>query len=495
MTQSGDLRPARAGTVSASATEGAMRSGPETPEPAGTPVPGSPAANAPANSPFARRIAGIFATRVIQFAIALPTSIIISRLLGPADKGAYVAVTTLPGMLAAIGLLGLPSAVNYFAGRGSSVRSLIRAATWFTLILSGLLIGIVWLSLPWLEKSVLRAAPDDLARIMLVTVPMGMLATFGGTLLYGRQTIRTYNIILIGQSAVSLVAAVVLVGLLHLGVRGAVAGSILASTLLAVAVMVDVRGLNRRDRSGPEVSLRALLSYGGRLYPATVTGYFNYRADTYLIQALLAAPGRALGLYSIAVTFAELVFYVPDSVATMLMPRVAGSTAEDANLVLGRVGRLTMLITTAAALALLPAAFLGVHLILPAYVDSLPAFVVLLPGVVSLSLAKVMTSYLNGRGRPGVVSVGASVALIVNVGLNLVLIPRLGIIGASLSSVVSYTVLALMMLVFASRLSRQPSRRLFVPGRAEIELLMAGLGRLIKRLASARGRPELTGGH
>jgi O-antigen/teichoic acid export membrane protein len=446
------------------------------PVPGGAAAPGGTAA--PGGSPFARRVGGVFATRIVQFALALPTSILISRLLGPTDKGAYVAVTTLPGMLSALGLLGLPSAVNYFAGRGSSVRSLTRASILFTLILSLVLIGIVWVSLPWLETSFLRAAPDDLARVILVTVPTGMLASFGGTILYGRQTIRTYNVVLIVQSATTLVAAVVFVGVLHLGVVGAVAGTILSSTLLAAGVATAVLGLQRRDRSGHAVSLRSLISYGGRLYPASVTGYFNYRADTYLIQALLLAPGRALGLYSIAVTFAELIFYVPDSISTMLLPRVAGASAADASVIVGRVGRLTMLITSAAAVALIPAAIVGIHVVLPAYIDSIPAFLVLLPGVVSLSLAKIMTSYISGRGRPGIVSVGAIAALVLNISLNLVLIPMLGIVGASLASLASYTALATMMLVAAGRLAGAPVRSLFLPGAAELNLLATGFRRL-----------------
>ena len=441
-------------------------------------------------SVFARRVGGVFATRVTQFALALPTSILISRLLGPTDKGAYVAVTTLPGMLAALGLLGLPSAINYFAGRGSSVRSLVRASVIFTLILSVALVGIVWLLLPWLETSFLRAAPDELARVILVTVPVNMIATFGGTLLYGRQAIRTYNIVLIVQSVVTLVAAVLFVAVLGLGVVGAVAGTIISTTFLALGVMRIVIGLDRRDRAGEPVSLRALMSYGSRVYPASVTGYFNYRADTYLIQALLLAPGRALGLYSIAVTFAELIFYVPDSISTMLLPRVAGSSADDASAIVGRVGRLTVLVTAVAAVAFIPAAIVGINLVLPAYVDAIPAFVVLLPGVVALSLAKVMTSYLSGRGRPGIVSVGAIVALVVNLSLNVVLIPILGIVGASLASLASYTVLAGMMVIAAARIGGRPAASLVVPGTAELALLVSAartFGAGARRMRSSRG--------
>lgn len=437
-------------------------------------------------SPFGRRIAGVFATRIVQFGLSLATSILVSRLLGPVDKGAFVAISTLPGMLAAVGLFGLPAATNYFAGKGSSLASLVRASLVFTAILSVVLVGLVWVALPELEASILRAAPDHMLRVILVTVPLGMLASFGGTILYGRQAVRTYNTILVAQSALALVGAVILVGILRLGVAGAVASNVIVISFLTIAVMWAVRRRQQTDRGGPPASLRAVAGYGARLYPASITGYFNYRADTYIIQALMAAPGLALGLYSMAVTMAELVFYVPDSVSTIFLPRVAGATEEEGQRIVGRVGRLTMTVTLAVAVCLIPVAFLGIHIVLPAYVDSLPAFLVLLPGVVSLSLAKVMTSYVSGRGRPGLVSAGAIAALVANLGFNLVLIPRLGIVGASLSSVVSYTLLAALMLLATSRMSHQSAWSLFVPGRAEVSLLTVTLRRLAGRLSRVR---------
>lgn len=54
-------------------------------------------------------------------------------------------------------------------------------------ILSIGLVGVVWISLPQLETSILSLAPDNLVRVILLTVPLGMLAAFGGSILYGRQ--------------------------------------------------------------------------------------------------------------------------------------------------------------------------------------------------------------------------------------------------------------------------------------------------------------------
>jgi len=451
---------------------------------ADVPAPPQAAPAALPNNPFARRVSSVFATQVVQFGLAFATSILLRRILEQSDLGAFVAASTLPGMLSTLGMFGLPTAVNYFAGKGQSIASLMRAAFLFTAILSVALIAIVWLALPGLESSFLSAlrGHDFLARVMLLSLPLSVLTSFGGSILYGRQDVRTYNFILLGQAATSLACAILLVGVLRLGVGGAVAGSVLVTALTSLAVMETVRRLKRRDQRGQPVRTRALASYGFRIYPASLSGYFNYRADTYLIQALLLSPAKSLAQYSTAVTMAELVFYVPNSIGTIFLPRVAGATEEDANRMLGRVARLSTLITVCLALALVPTAIVGIHVVLPLYADCLPAFFVLLPAVVSLSLAKIMTSYISGRGRAGLVSTAITFALVLNVVLNVILIPRFGIVGASMSSVVSYTAHAAITLLMASRMSGQRPLSLFVPGRAEVVLFITGLGRLRRQL-------------
>jgi stage V sporulation protein B len=440
---------------------------------------------------FGRRVAAVFSTKVVAFSLSLATAVVISRILGPDGKGAYVAVTALPGLLGAIGVFGLPNAINYFSARGTSIRGLLGAGILLTAILSTVLISLVWVSLPWLETNVLRAAPDDLLHAILIVVPAAFMSTFGMAVLYGRQQVRTYSTILIGQGVITLTLSTLLVAVFRFGVPGAVASSITVTWLLALVDVFAVGRLSRREPGGKPVSFRGLAGYGFRLYPASITGYFNYRIDTYIIQAVMLAPKGPLGLYSMAVTMAELIFYVPDSVTMIFLPRVAGLSQEDADALLARVSRLTVLLTCLVAVALIPAAWIGIHLVLPRFVDCLPAFYVLLPAVISLSLSKVMTSYIAGRGRPGPISLGATIAVVVNIVANFILIPHFGIVGAAMASLISYTTSAALLLTVASRLSHRSLLALVVPGREEARIVVACVRRGLARareLASSRGR-------
>jgi Na+-driven multidrug efflux pump len=97
-----------------------------------------------------------------------------------------------------------------------------------------------------------------------------------------------------------------------------------------------------------------------------------------------------------------------------------------------------------------------------------------------------MTSYVGGRGRPGRVAFGTAISLVLNVALNFMLIPILGIVGASLSSLISYTLQAAVAIFFASRLSGQRAVALFVPGLGEVRLLVETAPKILRGVPIVR---------
>lgn len=439
-------------------------------------------------SPFVRRIMGVFATRVVRYAVGFATSFVLARVLGPAGRGAYYLVTLTPTTLVALGQLGLPSAVSFFAGRGRSGASLQRASLLLVASLSIVLVAAALLALPWLQGTLLRAAPGELVRVALISLPFQFLGSFVGSALIGRQVLRNYNLILVGQSLLMLVLIVLFVGILGLGVLGAVVANVATAAAAAVATTIELRRTVRHDpeeagRTG--VRIRELASYGAKSYPATVAGFFNYRADVFLLSALLGDAG-AIGLYSLAVSLAELTFFVPDSVATVFFPRVAASDRRSADELAPAVSRFTVLLTALAALALVPVAFAAVYLAVPNFAPSLPAFLIILPGVVALSVSKILSSYVSGVGLPLRVALVSSSALGINLAANLILIPIYGFYGAAAASLISYSAHAGMLLVITSRLSRRSPLAYVVPAGAEWRRLSSGVRDLLERLTSSR---------
>ena len=251
-------------------------------------------------TPFAQRVAGVFATRVVRFVLGFATSFLLARVLGPGGRGAYYLVSLTPTTLQTIAQFGLPSAMSFFAGRGRSTRKLQAIALVLAIGLSVTLLLATLAVLPWLEETILKAAPDDPAATgALFSLPFQFLASFAGAILIGRQVMRNYNLILVGVSITTLVLIVLLVGVLRLGVFGAVLANLIVAGAAAVATMNELRRLNReepRADARPSIRVAELLSYGLKIYPASITSFFSYRADVFTHEraAGRSAPDRAL---------------------------------------------------------------------------------------------------------------------------------------------------------------------------------------------------------
>ena len=430
------------------------------------------------SSPFARRIMGVFATRIVRFVLGFVISFTLARILGPTGRGIYSVATLTPTTLVNLGQLGLPNAFSFFAGRGRSGARLLVLGLALSAALSAVLLAITLVTLPLLAETVLRAAPHELLLLAIVTIPFQLVAAFAGATLIGRQTMRNYNLILIGQSVLMVVLIVGLVGIAGLGVTGAVIATIVVAVATALATLIELRrsiAADPEDATRRPVRIRELGSFGAKIYPASLAGFFGYRADVFMLSALLG-DARAIGLYTLGVSLAELTFFVPDAVSTVFFPRVAGMERESADQTVVTVTRFTVLITLIATLALIPAAFLAVNVVLPDFRDSLPAFLILLPGIICLTVAKVLASYVGGLGIPLRVAVASGSALAVNIVANLLLIPPLGIMGAAVASLISYTLNASLLLIIASRLSRREPLDFVLPTGAEIRRLREGLG-------------------
>jgi O-antigen/teichoic acid export membrane protein len=113
----------------------------------------------------------------------------------------------------------------------------------------------------------------------------------------------------------------------------------------------------------------------------------------------------------------------------------------------------------------------------PDFAESVDPFFLLLPGVVFLGGAKILSADLSGRGLPGYNAIGSFISLVVTVGLDLLLIPFHGTRGAAVASSVAYfTTLCYVVIVYLRVVKARPSV-LFRIDRADLLTLKESLRR------------------
>jgi O-antigen/teichoic acid export membrane protein len=236
---------------------------------------------------------------------------------------------------------------------------------------------------------------------------------------------------------------------------GAALASIVASCIWAW------KRLRTRFVGGAAASLplfRRSVRYAAKAYFAALFAFLVLRADLFMVQHMLG-PQQA-GYYSIAASMADYVSILSVVVGTILFPRLSAMTELKAKLQLtrqavwGTVGLLLPMLAVASLLAK-PAVSI---LFGSAFLPSAFAFILLMPGMFFLGINTVAVQFLNSIGYPSSVVVIWALCAFLNIGLNFWVIPRRGILGASVVSSISYFLAFFLILLVIRRAGAQQAK-------------------------------------
>jgi O-antigen/teichoic acid export membrane protein len=410
-------------------------------------------------STFVQNVASTFATSLVSLTLRIANAAIIARTLGPEGKGVVALAELLPSMLALF-LSGSIGAANvYLAGsRRASVRSLTETSIAFAIPVTvvGLAMAALFVVTGWLT-SLLPGVPLHVVLVALLGFPLGLLNHALSGILQGLERIRLLNQLDLLQSTTLLVFTITLVAVFPLGISGAVTAYVISSFLRVIALSIVVRREGGRflPRWRGE-TMGTVLSYGLRGHVGSLLQFFNYRLDMFLVNYYLDPAG--VGIYSVSARLAELLWNLPQAVGYVVFPRSAASDSQKMNRVTPRIFRVTLALTAVGGLGLaLTGRFLIGLVYSSEFIAAYVPLLVLLPGVVLLGGAKVLTNAIAGRGYPHYNSITSGVALVLTIALNLLFIPRYGVLGASMASSAAYILIFLMTLVFYFIVSKKPA--------------------------------------
>jgi len=171
-----------------------------------------------------------------------------------------------------------------------------------------------------------------------------------------------------------------------------------------------------------------------------VVSLLNYRASLFLVERFHGLS--TAGTYSVAVTVAELLWLLSSSVTVSAYARIGPPDIKVAASMTVQAVRINVLATLLAAPVLMALAWWGLPWVMgEAYAASLLPLAALLPGVAAYAAASSLSAfYTNHLGRPQLSGAIAGLSLMLSFGLGWVLVPRLGALGAGISSSLGYIV-------------------------------------------------------
>ncbi len=383
-----------------------------------------------------------FLSSLIAFVARFATSVIVARTLGVEGKGIYALTILVVSMLALFLDPGLTSAITYLvASQQYKPGELFLFSMWTSIIMSSLGGGIfLILYATFLSNTFLAGIQPQYISLILFLLPVNLLTNYLSGMLLGLQEIIRFNLV----SILRVIAALVL-QIISAIMDGGVLGAILAYVAASVLTLFFVLWLQRRsirfNVSGQKLIFKKAFSYGIKSYIANLTSFFNYRLDTFIVNFFHGTAN--VGLYSTGVATAEILWYVPNAVSSALFPKSASLDKTIASKVTARACRQTLLLIVPLTIIF---GFMGTFII-PlffgrAFQASVLPFLLLLPGIVGVTISKIVFANLSGSGKPQYATYTSLLVLIFTVIFDVIMIPSLGIVGAAIASSLSYILVA-----------------------------------------------------
>jgi len=389
--------------------------------------------------------AQIYIYQFLGLGFGLISSIVIARTLGPTDKGIVDLFNLLNSFILEFGLLGFGSGLLYYlAKKGTHLKQIHGTGLVFSIIV-GILTGLVgWLGLPlwrkifpglsnWIILLAFSLSPLVYYRLIWSNIMTGInqaVASFKASLYFG--IVNVPFIVLLWLSG-------------RLNVQNVIALTALFTVLNAV---VFFGMLYKRE---PELSFdlsltKGSLNYGLIIYLGVIANVLHFKIDQVMINYWLGT--RAVGLYAMSVRWAEMLFLLDSAILSAAFYRVSSASNEESYALTKRLFKVQLLISGGSGVVL---ALLAYPLVLilygSAYHDAALPLILLIPGIIAWSVAKILSNMLvYNRGMASTAVKIAIFGSILNILLNLLFIRILGIgiVGSALASSISYSIVALL---------------------------------------------------
>ena len=427
---------------------------------------------------FLRSAAFTYGSQLTAAVLSLLSVLIVARALGAEGRGSVAFLTAMTFLTANLATFGIQEANgNFAASHPGARRSLATNSVVLALLLGGFAIAVLS-GLIAIFPGIAGESDPALRLVAFAFIPAILIQIFLRFLVQADYGFAVTNAAYVLAPALNVLGNGLFYALGILSVNSAVgwwlAGQTLEAVLLAWYVQRRLAGFGRPDFG----LLRRTLRFGAHAHPGRVMLLGNYRLDQWMLGAI-AGPTE-LGVYSVAVAWAEALWYLPTALAAVQRPDLVRAVREEAARIASRIFRAAMLVTAVCALVMaLAAPILCVTIFGEEFSDSVNMLRVLVIAAFGVGSVKLLGSALVTQGRPGLQSVAIGAGFVLSVALDILLIPPFGGQGAAVAAATAHTVAGLVVCaIFLRTIGGSPAD--LIPRFGDLRWFAAKLSRRLR---------------
>jgi PST family polysaccharide transporter len=403
-------------------------------------------------------IGWLFFDKILRMGVGLIVGVWVARYLGPEQFGLFnysVAFVGLFGVVAGLGLQGIVvrDIVRNPLGKAETIGS--AAALQFV---SGLIAyGLTLIAIFWLR-------PDDaLARTLVAILGSVMLVKVSDVAAYWFEAQVQSKFIVWVQNSVFLVFAALKVFFILQNasifsfVWAAMVEAVVVSVLMLV--MLGLHGPHFHELRVSISRVRILLIDSWPLFLSNIAVTVYMKIDQIMIGQIL--NDQDVGIYSAAVRISELWYFIPMAIAASVFPSILEAKKISEDIYYKRLQRIYDLMVWLSICVAVPMTFMSSLLVTSLFGDDYAAagsvLAVHIWAAVFVFLGVASGQWFLSENRQMLSLQRTVLGALINVILNIFLIPRYEIMGAALATVVAQLFAALLF-----DLVQKETRKMFV---------------------------------
>lgn len=385
-----------------------------------------------------KKILGTGATRILNILINIANLMLGAKMLGATQWGiGYMVVVDVSFLLIGIELLA-GSGLVYFTPRKKLSTLMVVSYSWIAIAI--LIYALFFWILSYFPNTFHDIVPEGYARLTLWMVFVYSLHNFNLNIFLGKEKVKLYNWVFSIQILTQFLVMLALIFLFNLHDARAFLYSLLSgystATLVGIGCLLSMLKKERIDPIG--LTVKEMLQYGTIIQLSTLVSTLNKRLSMFLIQHHCGE--KEVGVFSSGTQITEGVKIVGNSLALVQFSALSNMTdrKEAVQLTVRFIKAAVVLSFLAMAiLILLPASFF--ELMLSKEFSDIKLIILLMsPGVIFLAAHTILAHYFSGTGQPRYNLFASLTGLCFTLPSTILMIKPLGIIGAAISSSITF---------------------------------------------------------
>jgi len=381
-----------------------------------------------------------------------------TRLFSPSELGLYFALTSAGQFLGIVFSLSLESALcrYYYEDRGNPLSFQIALSSYLIFVAIWGIVCFCVLSLfqSFLLQPLVKTSYWPLLCLMLLTANLQAIMILLTSILQMDLKSKFVGIMNFTLSLFIFLVTVALVRYASMGIEARLLSQVLINTALAVIILIY---LARRKAIRFSLSWQVIkrgLRFSGPLIPNSGLGWITNLSDRLLLRYYnMSAAG---GVYSMGYDLSRMgVSLLSDSIFTTYVPMFYREMNRDErafSLTHARFVSYCLLLVSAASFSLALFSEEIVRILMPrSYAGASGIMSVIAFAFLLATLYRPFILVLSYRNKTSLISLIAFISAFTNLGLNLLLIPRLGSQGAAWTTLISLGIWAGLSFAFAQR--------------------------------------------